>query len=464
MTQPAKLGVAALGVALLVLGSGAMRGWGRPRVSQAWAQSQTMEFKPVPPESAEALERRSGRHPSSIPAPPATPEPPSPPVVTRSGDITRIGSDIHIGKDEVVDGSVIAIQGDVRVDGHVRGSVSSTGGDVYLSSTARVDGDVVSIGGELHEEPGASVGGQRSTVLNMTRERHLRRLDGRLRDRLREDIEEQTGHAAALVARMAWLLIWLGIAWGVTRFAPVRTSTAVDMLRREPGMSLLVGFLTALLLAPSLVALALVAAILCITIIGIPLAVGALLGYVALLVVVCVWGVLIGVVPVGQFVGARLAARSSAAPQPLSLLRAAVYGVIAIEGTRVIGEAFHFVPFLGWVGTLIKVVWWISGSLILMFGAGALMRSKFGQGPGGRWWPLRPARPVDSSGSGPVAQPSPGPAAAGAPAAPESTSPPPPGGAWAPPDPSGAAPPSPPAPTVQPSPWAPPDPGAPGPA
>jgi cytoskeletal protein CcmA (bactofilin family) len=408
--------------------------WLERLVPAANAQ-ETMEFEPVPEESVRAMERRATRRAS--PATPAAPEAPAAPArrapLNRSGDVMRIGSDIHVEKDQVVEGDVFALQGDVRVDGHVRGNVASTGGDVYLSSTARVDGDVLCVGGELHEEEGAIVGGQRVTALRGDQDRRVRR---RMREHMASSVaQEVAGRVAKLVGSIVWLLILMGIAWGVTRIAPRHTGTAVATLKREPGMSFMIGLLTAVLLAPSAVALALVMAILAITIIGIPLAIGVALAYCVLLVVLAGWGSIVAVTLIGQRFLARSAARRLAlggAPAGVaattsvvgdpttggaSLTRAAVIGVLLFVGVKVVASFFQLVPFLNWFGTFLSVVWWIANSLLILLGAGALLRSKFGQGPEGQWWPMRKPTVLAPAPAGPPPPP---------PASPPPPQPPPP--------------------------------------
>src|SRR6516165_3330593 len=120
-----------------------------------------LQFKPLSAESAARIEARNRHaHPArpAAPAPPDTLKPIPPEEATtpttplppsrHAGEMMRIGSDIHVDRDQTVDGDVVAISGDVHVDGHVKGSVQSLGGDVYLSSTARVDGDVAAVKGE----------------------------------------------------------------------------------------------------------------------------------------------------------------------------------------------------------------------------------------------------------------------------------------------------------------------------
>jgi hypothetical protein len=371
---------------------------------QARAQ-QAMEFEPVPPESVTAAERRSPSQirsairqavrkapvdqPPAIPAPPALPGASGVPE-SRRGDVVRIGSDIHIQEGQVVDGDVFALQGDIRVDGHVKGNVAATGGDVVLGPTARVDGDVMCIGGRLEEEPGARVGGQRVTALRGPRERPAHRVHP-------EEWPHRRG--AGLSFAFSWFLVSLLLAWGIPRFAPVRTGVALATLKREPGLSLLLGLLVVMLVVPSLVAMALLVVILCITIIGIPLALGVMLAYALLLVVLALWGYVVGAIPVGE----RLSARTGGASDPA---RAALLGVLGISGLRLVAELFRFLPLFGWLGHLLWVIAALAGAVVTLMGAGALVRSKFGLGVGARWWPL--FKPAPSPAPAPASAPGPG--------------------------------------------------------
>jgi len=365
-------------------------------VGGAWVEAQeVMEFERISPESARAMERsrREARRTTVPPAPPAPPVQgvpplPEPPRIDRIGDLMRIGSDIHVERDEVVDGDVFALAGDVRVDGHVKGNVASTGGNVTLGSTAQVDGDVLCIGGVLTEEPGARVRGQKVTAAE--RNQLPEGMRAKLRDRVKAKVNEEIGDPdwdgerdqERLAGSLAWLLILLGAAWAAARLAPGRTGVAVDTLRREPGMSFVVGLIVVLLLVPSLIAMALVVAILCITIIGIPLAVGVCFGYFILLGVLGTWGLVIGMIPVGQAAGQRF---GKAVPD---LSRAALYGVLVVAGIGFVSSILRFIPLFGGVATLLKVLAILATIGLGLVGVGALLRSKIGQGPEGQWWPL----------------------------------------------------------------------------
>ncbi|HTM57945.1 MAG TPA: hypothetical protein VL123_05960 [Candidatus Udaeobacter sp.] len=442
------------------------------RVAAPAHADEVLQFKPISPESASRLDAR--RHTRRIvrktlgspePAPttpdtltripdgsdvtpPGVPTPPS----RHASEMMRIGSDIHVDKDQVVEGDVVAISGDVHVDGHVKGSVQSFGGDVYLGSTARVDGDVAAVKGELHEEPGAYVGGQRVTALSR------RPIHSRIHHMMDDDlIAKPLREMWRFMRTLAWLLVMLGLVWLVLRIAPGRTDVAVSLLKRETAASLGIGLLMWVLIVPSIIALCLVVAILCITIIGIPVAIAALLAYVVLFVVLMFWGFIVG----AAWLGSQTRGRPFGAIPPGggTTLRYALIGVTAVIGLRAVGHLIGMIPFFGFLGGFLVVVGWILSWTVGTLGSGALLRSEFASGHLGRWWRGRTPQPIV-----------PTPAPAGAPgivpgnmppvaSAPPPPPPPPPAepGAFAGPH-VGTPPPSPPAP---PAPPGPPDSGSP---
>ena len=372
-------------------------------VRSAEAQER-LRFRPVPPESVAQFEKRTERvrvvtgsdsdlvEPAIPPEPMAPAEPSIPTTIAgKSGNITRLGSDIRIGADQVVVGDVVALGGDVVVEGHVEGDVASMGGDVYLKSTARVDGDVVCMGGRLNEEPGATVGGQR--VSGMGARRHAR---------FRGPLEEE--HAASSSAgAFVWLLIALALAWAFTGLGPGRTLAAAETLRREPVVSLGIGAMIFALIIPSIVALCLVVAILCITIIGIPFALAALLGYVLFLCLLWGWGYVVAAVVVGSAVLGRMAASAVAVPAtatpgvpvatavppaPPSLMKAGLVGALVLGGGHLLGHLMRQVGFgpIHALGALLSVLSFIAGGVAVTIGAGAWLRTEIKAGTVARWW------------------------------------------------------------------------------
>jgi hypothetical protein len=369
---------------------------------RAVAQVTTLPFKSLPPESASTLDRkRTPRHgihvnvevppapaavtpPAAVPAVPEADVPPEPPAatehVTRSGDMTRVGNDIHIEQDETVRGDVTAIRGDITVDGTVHGGVVSFGGDIYLNATARVDGDVVCIGGTLHEEQGAYVSGERVSALSGGRgERIARRL------RLGRDHDERDWDGmragAKIAGVLARLLIFLGLTWLVVWLFRQRIAVGAETLVRHPALSLGIGALVHALLIPSLVALALVMALLCITIVGIPLALAALVGYCLFFAVFWIFGFVVGAAAIGE----RIAARRGSPGQSLS--RSALLGVLTVLGAGFVGKLFAVmgVPVLGGLGKLVVVLSVITTIFMGLMGGGAWLKWEFSEGLFGRW-------------------------------------------------------------------------------
>lgn len=373
-------------------------------VPAALAQER-LEFKPVPEESARALEERrqrrraerdaraaardardardaTGAAPSvrievdTDPVPPEPPDPPEPPTrveLSRSGNIMRVGNDITIEADQTVAGDVLAVGGDVHVIGHVEGDVVSMGGDVRLESTARVGGDVVCMGGQLHEEDGAVVGGQRVTAAR-----------GRDADRRRTVAREDRDHdrGDGLFGALIWALLTLGVAWMFAAIAPGRTSAAAALVRSEPGAATVTGFLGLLLAGPLFLVIVILGALLCITIIGIPLALAAWIGYGLLLCLIWVWGYGVGAVVAGRGLLMRRGA-SPAAPAPPaepSLVRSALFGVLLFSGAFVLSRFLKLVPGLGGFGTLLAVLSWIAVGVFTMVGAGALILAEWRTG------------------------------------------------------------------------------------
>ena len=365
---------------------------------------EVLDFKPVPAESLSEFEQRRARNAArrSASAAPAVPEPPSEPEITdisdplppgepvtptppgKSGNITRLGSDIEIEADQIVVGDVVALGGDITIAGHVEGDVAAMGGDVFLKSTARIDGDVVCMGGRLSEDDGARVGGQR--VSGLAARRHPLVIDN---DKRVDDGDRRSKDASGSIV---WLLIVLGLAWAFTRLGPGRTTAAVATLRGAPGLSLGVGALIFALIIPSIVALALVVAILCITIIGIPFALAALLAYFLFLALIWSWGFVVAAVVIGELVLGRLASSSAVPPggfvveKPApTLTRKALVGALVLGGADVVGEIMQLGPLHG-LGTFISVLAFITGVVALTFGAGAWMRTEIKAGTLARWW------------------------------------------------------------------------------
>ncbi len=376
----------------------------------AGAEQRTMRFRPVPAESSAAYEARdraaaakdsaetwSTAATPDAPEAPATPEPSEPAEPkshSTSGDIVRFGSDVTVERNQMVDGDVVSFGGDVEVKGHVKGNVSSMGGDLTLVDGARVDGDVVCIGGTLREETGSHVGGQRVTAP---------RTPGA---KLFFPMLAVVGTGFTMLAHAMGLLLMLAIAWLIVKLAPTRTQSAVDLIHREPGSAFVVGLVMWALLIPSVIALALVIALLCITIIGIPLAAAVALGYCAFFVVAALWGTVVGYGILGHRLYPKLKGGQA------SLIQAVLGGGIALHGLRIASDFFHIIPVFGFVGGILTAFHFIGLWVLGTIGAGALIRGEYDRRSLQTWWArMRPGSaggaPTDFPPQGPPPPPAP---------------------------------------------------------
>jgi hypothetical protein len=175
------------------------------------------------------------------------------------------------------------------------------------------------------------------------------------------------------------LLFFGFVTWLVILMIRERTARAVAWVERSPGASFGWGLLALLAVAPATIAVALVAVLLVVTIIGIPVAVLVVLGYIVGLVVLCLWGAIVGNTALGGWVVRRLSPRLG---EP-TLLRNALVGMVTVSLPGLVGLLFlAFGPVispamllggaLGGFGKLLSVA-------VLTAGVGGILRSRAGQ-------------------------------------------------------------------------------------
>jgi hypothetical protein len=308
----------------------------------------------------------------AIPASPEAPEPPEPPDlhVNHSHDIVRFGGSIHVNPDEVITGNVVAIGGSVRVEGQVQGDVVAIGGPITLEPQARVDGDVVSVGGEVHRSSGSIVGGQVVTT---------GRIPGGMLFAV--PVLGLVGHAVKAMAILVAMLFLMLVAWALVSWLPEQSRASLAALRERPAHALGLGLVAWMLILPSLIALVLVVVILCITIIGIPLALLVLLGYGVAVAALGFWGYAVGAAALGERVAKGLRREAG------TVTRAALWGVGTLGVLIAVGHLFRGLGLLGgWAGGLLEFVGRVVAVIVLTMGAGALLLTQVAGGAASRWW------------------------------------------------------------------------------
>lgn len=189
--------------------------------------------------------------------------------VIRSDQLVRFGEDIHIGRHEMVRGDVVAIFGDVKVEGKVTGDVVSILGDIEITAGAIVHGEVVTILGSLDQDENASVRGQTVVVggaHNFVGAPFISRFGSGLFN---------------AVARIVSFIVGTLVILLIIYFLPERMRKSSDFVFGSFMKSFGVGILSIVFGG---VVMAIIAVILSITIIGIPVAILIILSYAALII------------------------------------------------------------------------------------------------------------------------------------------------------------------------------------
>lgn len=284
----------------------------------------------------------------------------------RSAERVEIGGSIVVREDEVIEGDAVAVGGEVVVYGTVEGDCVAIGGDVTLQDGARVEGDAVSVGGRVHDLGDAEVLGERVSV----------------------DIGFPIPFAAwgvqgeEIARRARWFkfgfwitVLAITLVFSLFLYALMgrRLDVASRRVENQPGHSFLIGLLGALA-SPFAFVIAFV--LLCITIIGIPLALALPVLFLAVIAA--------GFAVASLTVGRRLAARGDGnelAPSRgpyrhilLGFAALAALWILSMFLKLANGPIAAFAMLFGVLGFFVLV----TASIL---GFGALMTTRFGTSP-----------------------------------------------------------------------------------
>ncbi len=239
----------------------------------------------------------------------------------------RIAIDGEVGSYAQLVGSTITI------DGHVDGDVYVVGAALRIGPAARIDGDVTFRGPQAAQiEPGATIlGPVRNIIVD------------------RERWQQRALMAAAAIAGI-WFVGWTLAGALLIAVFPRATRRVTETARSRPALALLIGALAALAL-PAL------AAFLLATVVGIPLAILAVLLYLLLVPL----GYLAGVATTGDWLLHR-----RAHPPPRTLARVGMFVLMLIVVTVLVA-----IPLVGW----------LAGLLLWLLGMGAILLAPR-RGPG----------------------------------------------------------------------------------
>lgn len=251
-----------------------------------------------------------------------------------SATIFKLGSDVTVEAGTKVK-RVIAIGGQVTVDGTVEKDVMAVGASVVLSKKAVVDGDVVSIGGTVVKGRGAEIRGSITEINGSNL--------GTFVSSAIEDEAEGWSWVWAVIS-LAIFFCLLIIAMLVTILVPKPIMVISATIREETLRSSLWGLLALILAVP-------LALLLAISVIGIVL--------IPLEVIIMTLAALAGFIAMSQLVGRQVYALAKRHNQ--GVVRETFWGLIVL----------WFAGWIPYVGPIVKV-------LAVVLGLGGVFFSRFG--------------------------------------------------------------------------------------
>ena len=304
-------------------------------------------------------------------------------VSVTNGSLTVLG---------MVYGNVTVVNGNADIQGKVTGDVTVTNGNVRLASGSSVGGNVVAVTGKVVKEEAASVGGTVSAL-----DISIPDLGGSVRsplssvaNRASPDTGRENNPFGRFAGFMGWGMVGLLVmALGVLAalLMPARVRVAADTMQMEPGPSVVVGVIVALLFMPVIAVLGLGLAISVVGVVLIPVVVIA-----AQLLLI------LGLVVMSVALGRRMLVADTARPngpdgattngyRPTSIVLQAALGMAVILSSTFLPAVF--------VADWVKVILLALVFFACCLGLGALLLSRFGT-----LAPRAARRQAQSSGSG----------------------------------------------------------------
>jgi len=308
----------------------------------------------------------------------------------------HVGEDVAVEAGETVEGTLVVVQGDARIDGEVDGSVVVVDGTLDLGDQGRIRGDVRLADATLHRD-GGSVDGE---VIDV--QRHERDLEREIRDQVREEMRSELrreirdasrgrssggsifspfrtlfGALGGVAENLLSVIVLVLIGMGVVAFAPRNLDTVAETARRSPGRAAMVGVAGAFLLIPVWV-LGMVALI--VSIVGIPVA----LLWIPLFPVAAVAAALLGYLAVARNAGEWLADsgyRYTDWIRKSNPVHTVFAGVLALALFFIVANLLRVVPFFGFFRGLLTFAGAIVGIAATSIGFGAVLLTRAGRRP-----------------------------------------------------------------------------------
>ena len=255
-------------------------------------------------------------------------------VRAESSNIVKIGSDVTIEEGTKVH-NVLAIGGQVTVDGVVENNIVAVGGSVVLTGKAVVGGNVFVLGGITVRGRGAEVHG------NLT-EINSDDISAAIANALSEEWEGWSWIFAVISMSIFLGVLLLTILTVFLIPKPIRLISSA--IREKPFRVTAWGIGGLILIVP-------LAVLLAVSVVGIVL--------IPLEMTVVLCAVLLGFIAVSQLVGRKLF--TALKRQDQSMMRETIWGLIVLW---LIG----WIPYVGWMIKLCSIVIGLGGVLLTRFG------------------------------------------------------------------------------------------------
>jgi hypothetical protein len=282
----------------------------------------------------------------AAPAPDSAPGP----LVLGRGSVAR-SEVVVVGRDLVLRGDarshVAVLQGSATIAGAVDGDVIVLSGDVRVDREGRVGGDLFVLGGDVEVAPGGQLGGRVVSFASISSV-WLTLVEG-------PSLGLPSFSPVVLGAKLALIAAWLALLLLLFGSSPLRIMSTSEEIAREPFRSFFVGLVGVL----ALVLTSVLFSALAVAMVGLPL-----LGLVAMFALFLkLWGMIAVFHALGSWIS-RVVLRRRFLP-----LTEATLGLLLLGGLK-------FVPYVGvWV--------WTAATLIAV---GATLTTKFGQRE--PWFPV----------------------------------------------------------------------------
>lgn len=273
-------------------------------------------------------------------------------IEVKGRDLVRFGESINVRRNQLVRGDVVAIFGDVTVEGKVMGDVVAIMGDIDLESSAIVNGEVVSILGTLSKDDDARVRGETVVV-------------GGASVPFNYICPGYGLGMFGIIFRIIVFIIGILLLGIVIAFLPDRMKRSSNYVFGSFFKSLGIG---ALVLFIGSIVVIILAAIFSITIIGIPIAILIVFSFIALIVL----GFFVSSLAVGRAVAKKFNVESES-PYLHGLL-----GLFLLSVLSFISALMIFNPFMTPFRYLLKSLGFFLQLLAVLTGMGAFITSKAG--------------------------------------------------------------------------------------